>query len=238
MHSSKKFVLSKKATHSHSPIASLSQSVITYCHQKNPLRVRTKPYIRLCYAWSSQRFKSLPSILCEIVWLAHSRLPDESRSSYPKHRIDRRFEPFPESRGPQTSGVLPVLFVQAKRINLFPFGSFPLHGKHAPVGAARCACYGASRFGKPRFRSHRWRYRTKPIKTFFRRAGIYGASERRPIPVHAERVQIHHALRVIGQRKMCGYRPHIFPAIAYYTTDGEKHSVKYKDRRSHSWQTA
>ena len=24
---------------------------------------------------------------------AHSRLPDKSRSSYPKHRIDRRFEP-------------------------------------------------------------------------------------------------------------------------------------------------
>ena len=137
MHSSKKFVLSEKATHSHNPIASLSMSVITYCHQKNPLRVRTKPYIRLCYAWSSQRFKSLPSILCEIVWLAHSRLPDESRSSYPKHRIDRRFEPFPESRGPQTSGVLPVLFVQAKRIKPFPFRNFltaesmPLSGQHA-----------------------------------------------------------------------------------------------------------
>ena len=30
----------------------------------------------------------------------------------------------PESRGSQTSGVLPVLFVQAKRIKLFPFGKF------------------------------------------------------------------------------------------------------------------
>ena len=46
---------------------------------------------------------------------AHSRLPDKSRSSYPKHRFDRRFEPFSESRGPQTSGVLLVLFVEAKR---------------------------------------------------------------------------------------------------------------------------
>ena len=155
-----------------------------------------------------------------------------------KNIINRVLNRPSESRGSQPSGLLLVLFVEAKRINPFPFGNFPLHGKHAPVGAARCACYGASRFGKPRFRSHRWRYRTKPIKTFFRRAGIYGASERRPIPVHAERVQIHHALRVIGQRKMCGYRPHIFPAIAYYTTDGEKHSVKYKDRRSHSWQAA
>ena len=61
----KNFVLSKKATHSHNPIASLSMSVITYCHQKNSLRVRTEPNIQFCYAWSSQRFKSLPSILCE-----------------------------------------------------------------------------------------------------------------------------------------------------------------------------
>ena len=63
----RKFRSLKKVSHSHNPIASLSQSVITYCHQKNPLRVRTKPHIRLCKAWSSQRFKSLPSILSEIV---------------------------------------------------------------------------------------------------------------------------------------------------------------------------
>ena len=37
-----------------------------------------------------------------------------------------------------------------KNVKPFPFGSFPLHGKHAPVGAARCACYEASRFCKPR----------------------------------------------------------------------------------------
>ena len=34
------------------------------------------------------------------------------------------FESSPESRGSQTSGVLLVLFVQAKRIKLFPFGKF------------------------------------------------------------------------------------------------------------------
>ena len=44
----KKFILSKKATHSHNIIATLLQSVITYCHQKNLLRVRTKLHIRLC----------------------------------------------------------------------------------------------------------------------------------------------------------------------------------------------
>ena len=42
-------------------------SVITYCYQKNPLRVRTKLHILFYYAWSSQRFKSLPSILCRKV---------------------------------------------------------------------------------------------------------------------------------------------------------------------------
>ena len=76
---SKNSALSKKAPHSHNIIATLLQSVITYCYQKNPLRVRTKPNIQFCYAWSSQRFKSLPSILCEIV-VVQSRLPDKSRS--------------------------------------------------------------------------------------------------------------------------------------------------------------
>ena len=41
----RKFRSLKKVSHSHNPIASLSQSVITYCHQKNSLRVHTKPYI-------------------------------------------------------------------------------------------------------------------------------------------------------------------------------------------------
>ena len=44
---SKNFILSKKTPHFHKPIASLSMSVITYCHQKNSLRVCTKPHIRL-----------------------------------------------------------------------------------------------------------------------------------------------------------------------------------------------
>ena len=49
------------------------------------------------------------------------RLHDDGRSFRIKLRIERRFESSPESRGSQTSGVLPVLFVQAKRINPFPF---------------------------------------------------------------------------------------------------------------------
>ena len=75
------------------------------------------------------------------------RLHDERRSFQRKSRIERSFESSPESRGSQTSGVLPVLFVQAKRIK-----SFPLQG--------------ASRFSKPRFSSPQWRFRTNKIKPF------------------------------------------------------------------------
>ena len=48
------------------------------------------------------------------------RLHDDGRSFQRKSRIERRFESSPESRGSQTSGVLLVLFVQAKRIKPFP----------------------------------------------------------------------------------------------------------------------
>ena len=89
---------------------------------------------------------------------AHSRLPDKSRSSHPQYCIDRRFEPSPGVERAAALRLLLVLFVEAKRIKPFPFGNFPLHGKQAHVGAARCACYKDSRFCKPRSRSHRWRY--------------------------------------------------------------------------------
>ena len=52
-----------------------------------------------------------------------------------------------ESRGSQPSGVLLVLFVQAKRIKPFP-------------------CRELSRFSKPRSSSPQWRFRTNKIKTF------------------------------------------------------------------------
>ena len=75
------------------------------------------------------------------------RLHDERRSFPPKSRIERRFESSPESRGSQTSGVLLVLFVQAKRINSF-------------------SLQRTSRFCKPRFSSPQWRLLTNKIKTF------------------------------------------------------------------------
>ena len=44
-----------------------------------------------------------------------------SRRKFLQNHFRQSFESSPESRGSQTSGVLPVLFVQAKRINPFPF---------------------------------------------------------------------------------------------------------------------
>ena len=62
----------------------------------------------------------------------HSRLPDERRSLSQKHRIDRRFESSPESRGSQTSGVL--------------FGSFCTTQKARKTSLSQ----EAPRFCKPR----------------------------------------------------------------------------------------
>ena len=75
------------------------------------------------------------------------RLHDERRSLQRKLCIERRFESSPESRGSQTSGVLLVLFVQAKRIKPFPFREL-------------------SRFYKPRSSTPKQRPRTDKIKTF------------------------------------------------------------------------
>ncbi len=82
------------------------------------------------------------------------RLHDDGRSFPQKSCIERRFESSPESRGSQTSGVLLVLFVQAKRIKPFPLP-------------------GTSRFSKPRFSSPQWRLRTNKIKTFPKRASRF-----------------------------------------------------------------
>ena len=62
----------------------------------------------------------------------------------------------PESRGSQTSGVLLVLFVQAKRINSF-------------------SLQRTSRFCKPRISAHRQQLRTNKIKSFCRLAAALPA---------------------------------------------------------------
>ena len=79
----------------------------------------------------------------------------------------------PESRGSQTSGVLPILFVQAKRINPFLAGSFEvlqtskqrtkLQLRTNPI---KTFPKEASRFCKPRSSTHRQKLHTNPIKSF------------------------------------------------------------------------
>ncbi len=85
-----------------------------------------------------------------------------------KNIIDRVLNRPSESRGSQPSGLLPVLFVEAKRIKMFLVGSIEVSqtsNQHTATAV-----------------SHR------PIKTFFRRAEIHGASGRRPLPrKHAAR---------------------------------------------------
>ena len=76
--------------------------------------------MRQHYSYPFAPIQILTGDIREVCSSPHSRLHDERRSLSPKSCIERRFESSPESRGSQTSGVLPVLFVQAKRINPFP----------------------------------------------------------------------------------------------------------------------
>ena len=94
----------------------------------------------------SHRFKSSPSIPGKFAMPSATGYMMNAGHFSRNPRIERSFESSPESRGSQTSGVLLVLFVQAKRINPFPFGS--------------------SRFCKPRISTPNQQLRTSPIKTF------------------------------------------------------------------------
>ena len=95
------------------------QRPLTYCPPKNTavlLISALNPYaVKPERRTDSNHCRRCP----ENCSFQHSRLLDERRSFSQKHRIDRRFESSPESRGSQTSGVLLVLFVHAKRINPF-----------------------------------------------------------------------------------------------------------------------
>ena len=99
-----------------------------------------------------------------------SRLLDERRSFLRKSCIERRFESSPESRGSQTSGVLPVLFVQAKRIKPFPFREVPRFcepristpNNTLPLTKLNPFSKKESRFCKPRFSSSQAIAQRKP----------------------------------------------------------------------------
>ena len=95
-----------------------------------------------------------------------------------QNHFRQSFESSPESRGSQTSRVLLVLFVQAKRIKPFPFRKvrgFPnLDSARHNGGFAQTKLKpfpkGDSRFCKPRISAHKQKLRTNPIKSFCRSA--------------------------------------------------------------------
>ena len=134
-----------------------------YCHPKQPFSALRFPFppshnllsskehgysfvVRskslCCNAGTSHRFKAFSLPFC-----AKNRVRLVLPENFAEIFFDRALNRSPESRGSQTSGVLLVLFVQAKRINSF-------------------SLQRTSRFCKPRFNSPQWRLRTNKIKTF------------------------------------------------------------------------
>ena len=118
------------------------------------------------------------------------RLHDDGRPLQRKSRIERRFESSPESRGSQTSGVLLVLFVQAKRIKPFPFrearGSANLESAYPnnsfPLTKLKPFPKEDSRFCKPRIRTHKQQLLTNKIKSFCRSAAFQGGIAAKRVP--------------------------------------------------------
>ena len=72
----------------------------------------------------SHRFKSSPSIPGKVALSGAAGYMMTAGHFRENHVSSGDLNRSPESRGSQTSGVLLVLFVQAKRIKPFPFGKF------------------------------------------------------------------------------------------------------------------
>ena len=72
----------------------------------------------------SHRFKSSPAIPGKVAVLGVAGYLMNAGHFSESHVSSGDLNRSPESRGSQTSGVLLVLFVQAKRIKSFPFGKF------------------------------------------------------------------------------------------------------------------
>ena len=112
----------------------------------------------------SHRFKSSPSIPGKVALSGAAGYMMTAGHFRENHVSSGDLNRPPESRGSQTSGVLLVLFVQAKRINSF-------------------SLQRTSRFCEPRFSSPQWRLRTNKIKTFPKRASRFSKPRSSP-PKH------------------------------------------------------
>jgi hypothetical protein len=96
-----------------------------------------------------------------------------SRRKFLQSKFRQSFESSPESRGSQTSGVLLVLFVHAKRINPFPFREirgFPnLESAHRNGSSAPQQLKPfkeESRFSKPQISTLKQQIRTNQLNPF------------------------------------------------------------------------
>ena len=107
-------------------------------------------------AFLSHRFKSSPAISGKVALFDAAGYMMLAGHFSESHVSSGDLNRSPESRGSQTSGVLPVLFVQAKRINSF-------------------SLQRTSRFCKPRISAHRQQLRTNKIKSFCRLAAALPA---------------------------------------------------------------
>ena len=105
-----------------------------------------------CTATLSHRFKAFTPAFCRQNRFRHE-LPENSAESLSDRALNRS----PESRGSQTSGVLLVLFVQAKSTKTSLLQEAP-------------------RFCKPRFSSPQWQLRTATIKTFAENIEVFQTS--------------------------------------------------------------
>ena len=124
----------------------------------------------------SHRFKSSPAIPGNLtVFCTAGYLMMAGHFSY-NHVSSGDLNRPRESRGSQTSGVLLVLFVQAKRIKPFPFRELSRFSKprisppeqQLPTNKIKTFPKGASRFCKPRISAPKPKLRTNPIKSFRR----------------------------------------------------------------------
>ena len=138
-------------------------SAITYCELTVHLLIFEKTSVlRLLY---SLPFAPIQSLFAGV--LQAKPVSARAAGSFCKITSDRALNRSPESRGSQTSGVLLVLFVQAKSTKnvplqgvsrfckprlstpkqqlcttqLNPFETFRLHEKFAPAGAAHFVCF-------------------------------------------------------------------------------------------------
>ena len=122
----------------------------------------------------SHRFKSSPAIPGNSAFFCVAGYLMNAGHFSGNHVSSGDLNRSPESRGSQPSGVLPVLFVQAKRINSFSLQRTSRFCKprisppkqQLPTNKIKTFPKGAPRFCKPRINAHKQQIRTIQLNPF------------------------------------------------------------------------